>query len=47
MFFEQTQIFQDGLYLFVKQTLLSHKTDINFPKNPYLVLEPIHIFNIF
>ena len=42
-FIKQNVFFQDGLYLFVKQTLLSHKTDINFPKNPYLVLEPIHI----
>ena len=41
-FIEQNVFFQDGLCLFVKQTLLSHKTD-NFPKNPYLVLKPIHI----
>ena len=40
-FIEQNVFFQEGLYLFVKQTLLSHQTD--FPKNPYLVLEPIHI----
>ena len=48
MFFEQTRIFQEGLskrhvfsrrfYLFVEQTLLSHRTDTNFPRNPYLVL---------
>ena len=49
MFFEQTQILQEGLskrhafsrrfYLFVEQTvLLSHRTDTNFPRNPYLVL---------
>ena len=54
MFFEQTQIFQEGLskrhvfsrrfYLFVEQTLLSHRTDTNFPRNPYLVLEHIRIF---
>ena len=54
MFFEQTQIFQKGLlkrhvfsrrfYLFVEQTLLSHRTDTNFPRNPYLVLEHIRIF---
>ena len=54
MFFEQTGIFQEGLlkkhvflrrfYLFVEQTLLSHRTDINFPRNPYLVLEHIRIF---
>ena len=52
--FEQTQIFQEGLskrhdfsrrfYLFVEQTLLSHRTDTNFPRNPYLVLEHIRIF---
>ena len=54
MFFEQTQIFQEGLskrhvfsrrfYLFVEQTLLSHRTVTNFPKNRYLVLEHIRIF---
>ena len=55
MFFEQTQIFQEGLskrhvfsrrvHLFVEQTLLlSHRTDTNFPRNPYLVLEHIRIF---
>ena len=54
MFFEQTQIFQESLskrnvfsrkfYLFVEQTLLSHRTDTNFPRNPYLVLEHIQIF---
>ena len=30
--------------LFVEQTLLSHRTDTNFPRNPYLVLEHIRIF---
>ena len=54
MFFEQTQIFQEGLskrhvflrfYLFVEQTLLSHRTDTNVPRNPYLVLEHIQIFH--
>ena len=54
MFFEQTQIFQEvyskrhvfsrRFYLFVEQTLLSHRTDTNFPRNPYLVLEHIQIF---
>ena len=54
MFFEQTRIFQEGLskrhvfsrrfYLFVEQTLLSHQTDTNFHRNPYLVLEHIRIF---
>ena len=54
MFFEQTQIFQEGyskrhvfsrrFYLFVEQTLLSHRTDTNFPRNPYLVLKHILIF---
>ena len=54
MFFEQTQIFQKGLskrdvfsrrfYLFVEQTLSSHRTDTNFPRNPYLVIEHIQIF---
>ena len=55
MFFEHTRIFQEGLskrhvfsrrlYLFVEQTiLLSHRTDTNFPINPYLVLEHIRIF---
>ena len=54
MFFEQTRIFQEGLskrhvfsrrfYLFVEQTFLSHRTDTNFPRNPYLVLEHIRIF---
>ena len=49
LFVKQTQNFQEGLskrhvfsrrfYLFVEQTLLSHRTDINFPRNPYLVLE--------
>ena len=54
MFFEQTRIFQEGLskrhvfsrrfYLFVEQILLSHRTDTNFPRNPYLILEHIRIF---
>ena len=54
MFFEQTQIFQEGLskrhvfsrmfYLFIEQTFLSNRTDTNFPRNPYLVLEHIRIF---
>ena len=54
MFFKQTQIFQEGLskrhvflrrlYLFVEQTLLFHRTDTHFPRNPYLVLEHILIF---
>ena len=54
MFFEQTQIFQEGLskrrvfsrrvYLFIKRTLLSHRADTNFARNPYLVLEHVHIF---
>ena len=51
MFFEQTQIFQEGYSRrhdlsrrFVKQTLLYHRTDTNFPRDPYLVLEHIHIF---
>ena len=44
MFFEQTRIFQEGLskrhvfsrrfYLFVEQTLLSHRTDINISQKP-------------
>ena len=37
-------IFWRRFYLFVKQTLLSHRTVINFPKNRYLVLEHIQIF---
>ena len=55
MFFEQTRIFQEvylkrhvfsrRFYLFVEQTLLSHRTDTNFPRNPYLVLEHIRIFH--
>ena len=54
MFFEQTQIFQEGLskrhvfskrfYLFVEQTLLSHRTDTNFPRISNLVLKHIQIF---
>ena len=54
MFFEQTRIFQESLskrhvfsrrfYLFVEQTLLSHRTDTNFPRNPYLVLEHLRFF---
>ena len=54
LFVEQTRIFQEVLskrhvfsrrfYLFVEQTLLSHRTDTNFPRNPYLVLEHILIF---
>ena len=32
------------VYLFVEQTLLSHRADTNFPKNPYLVLEHVRIF---
>ena len=43
--FKRTQIFQESsakkyvfsrkFYLFVRQTLLSHQTDTNFPSNPY------------
>ena len=54
MLFKQTQIIQECLsnrdffsrrfYLFVKQTLLSYQTDINFPRNSYLVLKHIQIF---
>ena len=56
VFFEQTQIFQESLsnrhlfsrrvYLFVKQTLLSHRTDTNFTRNPYLVLKHFTNFPI-
>ena len=55
MFFEQTQIFQEGYskrHVFsrgsisVRRTdLLSHRTDTNFPRNPYLVLEHIYEFS--
>ena len=34
-FIEQHVFFKEGLYLFVKRKLLSHRTDINFAKNPY------------
>ena len=54
MFFEQTRIFQEvyskrhvfsrRFYLFVEQTLLSHRTDTNFLRKSYLVLEHIQIF---
>ena len=54
MFFEQAQIFQEGLsnghalfkegLSFAENTLLSHQTDTNFPRNPYLVPKHIHIF---
>ena len=53
MFFEQTQIFQEGLskrHVFQggsicsSNSLLSHRTDTNFPRNPYLHLEHIRIF---
>ena len=37
-------VFSRRFYLFVEQTLLSHRTDTNFPRNPYLVLEHIQIF---
>ena len=37
-------VFSRRFYLFVKQTLLSHRTDINFSRNPYLVLKHIQIF---
>ena len=36
-------IFSRRFYLFVEQTLLSHRTDTNFPRNPYLVVEHIRI----
>ena len=37
-------VFSRKVYLlFVEQTLLSHQTDTNFPRNTYLVLK--HIFN--
>ena len=55
MFFEQTQIFQEGLskrhvflrrfHLFVKQTLLTHQTDSNFPRNSYLVSSNTYKFS--
>ena len=54
MFFEQTQIFQEGLskrhafprrfFLFVEHTYIYHRTDTNFPRNPYLHLKHIQIF---
>ena len=42
-FIEKT-CFSRRFYLFVEQTLLSHRTDTNFPRNSYLVLEQIQIF---
>ena len=37
-------MFFQGYHLFVEQTLLSHRTDTNFPKNPYLIPKHIQIF---
>ena len=39
--YRKDMFFQGGSYLFVEQTLLSHRTDTNFPRNPYLVLKQI------
>ena len=36
--------FSRRVYIFVEQTLLSHRKDTNFPQNSYLVLEHIRIF---
>ena len=54
LFVEETCSFQAGLYVhrantnfsegFIEQTLLSHQTDTNFPRNPYLVLKHTRIF---
>ena len=42
-FIEKT-CFSRRFSLFVEQTLLSHRTDANFPRNSYLVLKRIQIF---
>ena len=39
-------VFSRRVYLFVKQTLSSHRTDTNFPKNFYLILEQSSIFSL-
>ena len=36
--------FSGRVYLFVEQTLLSQRKDTNFPRNTYLVIEHIRIF---
>ena len=42
--YRTNMFFQGGSHLFVEQTFLSHRTNTNFPRNPYLVLEDIRIF---
>ena len=42
--YRKDMFFSRRFYLFVEQTLVSHRTDINFPRNPYLVLEHRRIF---
>ena len=42
--YSKRHVFSRRFYLFVEQTLLSHRTDTNFPRNAYLVLEHIKIF---
>ena len=42
--YRKEMFFSRRFYLFIEQTLLSHQTDTNFPRNPYLVLEHIRIF---
>ena len=41
MFFEQTRIFQEGS---ICSSNVLYRTDTNFPRNPYLILEHIRIF---
>ena len=43
--YRKDMFFSRRFYLFVKQNLVSHLTDINFPRNPYLVLELTYEFS--
>ena len=44
MVYSKRHVFSRRFYLFVAQTLLSHRTDTNFLRKSYLVLEHIQIF---
>ena len=40
----RTDMFFQGVSICSSETLLSHRTDANFPKNPYLVKDIVRIY---
>ena len=42
--YRKDMFFKEGGSVFVEQTLISHQTDTDISRNPYLVLEHIQIF---